>query len=205
MSAPILQAWCREMSMPDDRGRCVWCDTQTGAAALLRPVETSDDPIRWHLRQGEPGWGPECPGCGGMKRKQSRQCATCRRANGYRGPDRSLRSHQARHITEELLYEARRLYGTGLSLNQVAAAIVDRTTYASEASCSNGLHSRRRATTATAAEAATATRAPTGASCASRAAATTGPTGPRAPASARTTPAGASRAAGQPSRGPTTA
>ena len=149
MSAPILQAWCptcREMSMPDDRGRCVWCDTQTGAAALLRPVETSDDPIRWHLRQGEPGWGPECPGCGGMKRKQSRQCATCRRANGYRGPDRSLRSHQARHITEELLYEARRLYGTGLSLNQVAARIFDRTTYASEASCSNGLHSlfRRR-------------------------------------------------------------
>lgn len=146
MSAPILAAWCptcREMSMPDDRGRCVWCDTQTGAA---NPPKVDAEPVRWHLRKGEPGWGPECPKCGGPKGVQARQCKGCRIASGYRGPDRSPRSHGPLHITEELLEEARALYISGLSLRQVAARVIDRTTYSSEASCANSLYSifRRR-------------------------------------------------------------
>jgi len=39
VTAQLLQAWCpscAQMAMPDDRGRCVWCDT---AIAVARPPD----------------------------------------------------------------------------------------------------------------------------------------------------------------------
>jgi hypothetical protein len=61
-------------------------------------------------------------------------------ARTYGEGKRAARGPAQRCIREPLLVEAYELYQSGLTLRQVAAAILDRTTYASMKSCANGIH-----------------------------------------------------------------
>jgi hypothetical protein len=145
----LLRAFCptcQTQVLPRLDGRCPACGTQTGAN-----LEAPEPPVRAPrrrkpLRKGQTGYGPVCPRCGGPKGLQAHICGSCRKVQrgGYnRG--RSGGGHPV-HITEELLAEARRLYASGLSLRQVAAAVHPRTSYKTVASCAEALygHFKRR-------------------------------------------------------------
>jgi hypothetical protein len=71
------------------------------------------------------------------------RCAWCDTPTGLVDHDREpqRRGGGPRAITPELLIEARDLYATGLSIRQVAALILPRTTYRSAASCAESLYS----------------------------------------------------------------
>ncbi len=131
---------CRTQVMPRLDGRCPTCGTQTGAN-----LETSEPSFpaprrRKPLRNGQTGWGPVCPRCGGPKGVQAHMCNRCRRKQG--GGYNRGRSGGGRpvHITEELLAEARRMYTAGLSLRQVATELRPRTGYKTAASCAEALY-----------------------------------------------------------------
>jgi len=139
----LLRAFCptcRIQVMPRLNGRCPTCGTQTGAN--LEPTEPRSRPPRRRqpLRRGQPGWVPVCPRCGRPKGLQSHMCSECRKRQ--RGGYNRGRSGGGRpvHITEELLAEARRLYTSGSSLRQVAAALHPRTGYKTVASCAEALY-----------------------------------------------------------------
>lgn len=144
-TSPIL-AWCptcREHVTPMNNGRCGWCETQTGGGEP--PPEPARSSGKRSLRQGDPGWGPVCPNCGGRKGKQALQCMTCwlaagRPRNGGPGvprPDMRIPTK----IRLDDLDECRRLYATGKSLNEVAAIILPRTEYANVHAAASSLFS----------------------------------------------------------------
>jgi hypothetical protein len=150
VDAALLRAFCptcRTQVTPRLDGRCQACGTQTGAN-LEAPNPALPAPARRKpLTKGQAGWGPLCPRCGGPKGLQAHMCRHCRgkQAGGY---NRSRSGGGARpvHISEELLADARRMYGGGSSLRQVAAELHPRTGYKTLASCADALygHFKRR-------------------------------------------------------------
>jgi hypothetical protein len=143
----LLHAYCpvcRTQVTPRLDGSCVSCGTQTGAN-VEEPKPPPRRRRRHPLRQGQAGWGPVCPRCGGPKGIQAHTCHRCRklRRGGY---NRGRSGGKPVHIDEQLLAEARRLYAGGLSLRQVAAELHPRTGYKTAASCAEALygHFKRR-------------------------------------------------------------
>jgi hypothetical protein len=141
----LLRAFCPTCHthvMPRLDGRCPACGTQTGANLEASGPASRTPQRRTPLRKGQPGWGPVCPRCGGLKGLQAHMCRGCRK--GQRGGYNSGRSGGGRplHITEDLLAEARRMYAGGLSLRQVAAELHPRTGYKTSASCAEALYGR---------------------------------------------------------------
>lgn len=129
-----LQAFCpscQEMVLPDRSGRCVWCDTQTGA--------------RDHAPDEPPPLLPDdvCPFCGSRKARKSNRCVECRKKAGWRGKA-PLDKQKAKCISDELIEEAYELYKQGHSLRAIASMIIDRTSYGSVKSAANGLHAQFR-------------------------------------------------------------
>jgi hypothetical protein len=144
----LLRAWCpvcRQLVAPRLDGSCTECGTQTGAN-VEAPEPAARRRPRRPLRKGQPGFGPVCPRCGGRKGLQARMCQRCReqRRGGYN--PRGGAGGRPRHIDEQLLQEARRLYAGGLSIREVAARLHPRSGYKTVASCAEGLygHFKRR-------------------------------------------------------------
>lgn len=139
----LLRAFCptcRAHVTPRLDGSCVKCGTQTGANVEAPKPPMRRPRARKPLRNGQAGYGPVCPRCGGPKGLQAHTCRECRKRR--RGGYNRGRSGGGRpvHITEELLAEARRLYASGLSLRQVAAQLHPRTGYRTAASCAEALY-----------------------------------------------------------------
>lgn len=126
--------------MPDDRGRCVWCLTQTGAPAPAAPdAPAAERTTSLALRKGDDGYGPVCPACGGGKTVGARRCWSCRMQSGHRGRDLQPRARR-RAVSIEVLEECRVLYAQGLSFRQVADVVLDRTGYKTAASAAEGIY-----------------------------------------------------------------
>jgi transposase len=137
---------CRELVHPRLDGTCVRCGTQTGAN-LEVPQPPPRHRRRRPLRKGQAVWGPTCPRCGGRKGVQSHMCHRCgKRQRGGYNRGKTGGGRKPRHVTEEQLEQARRLYLSGLSLREVAARLCPETGYKTASSCAEALygHFRRR-------------------------------------------------------------
>lgn len=134
---------CRATVHPRLDGTCATCGTQTGAN-VEEPPRPRRRRRRKPLKNGQPGFGTVCPRCGAAKSKQAHTCQPCSMKR-KRGRKLTLPAHdrrrQPRHLTEEQLLDARRLYATGLSLRDVAERIYPDTSYASVGAASTSLYS----------------------------------------------------------------
>lgn len=78
--------------------------------------------------------------CGNKKQPSARSCWSCYAAAGsHTGRRNAKGDHTLQKISEEVLAEAYEMYKDGLSLRKVAAAVFDRTTYASPRSAAVGI------------------------------------------------------------------
>jgi hypothetical protein len=158
--AEIITAWCPVCDAqvtPHDDGTCLWCGTQTGGAEMPARVDKRVCPSCGgkktrrartccacveHDADGKPVrvYKPEdrvCPGCGGKKGVASVRCKNC-----AKGRPIGSRPKIPWAITEEVLQEARRLYVSGMKIDDVAAIVLPRTTYKNVKTCSRCLCQR---------------------------------------------------------------
>jgi hypothetical protein len=149
---------CREQVIARKDGKCVWCDTQTGDVPVVEPEARVV--VTRHARRtrealmeqlgivkrgtmffvGDSLDATVCV-CGGGKSKQSLVCHACRKTQGYHSDSTRIfrPGHQARHITEDQIQEARRRYLAGESFNALAKSMLADTGYSSWQTCASGL------------------------------------------------------------------